>query len=320
MIAPAFSALAPAGIQSQRIATLFSSFLGIAAVVFVLVIGAFVAALVTRRPAADVPKAELPKPEEGRRRRNVTIAVVLTTFVLFVMLYLSVSTTRALASLGTKDAVTIDVVGHKWWWELRYPGSVAGLQFTTAYEMHVPVGRPVEVRLQSVDVIHSFWVPSLHGKRDVIPGKPSTLVFQADEPGRYEGQCAEYCGTQHANMRFIVVAESQADFDAWLRHSLEPAHAPANDEERHGLEVFEKSRCIMCHSIGGTTAFATVGPNLTHLASRTELAMGTLPNTRGHLAGWIVDPQSSKPGTTMPGTPLPPEDLNALLTYLGSLK
>ena len=171
-----------------------------------------------------------------------------------------------------------------------------------------------------MDVIHSFWVPSLHGKRDVILAKNSSLVIQADEPGRYEGQCAEFCGTQHANMRFVVIAESEADFHAWMEHALAPAPAPDDDTKRHGLEVFRTNRCIACHAIGGTDAFATVGPNLTHVASRRELAMGTIPNSPGHLAGWIVDPQSTKPGAIMPNTALPPDDLLALLAYLGSLK
>jgi cytochrome c oxidase subunit 2 len=320
MIAPAFSALEPAGVQSQRIADLFWSYSYIAAVVFVLVTGALVTAIVRRRAPGHDDKSELSEAEIRPRRRAVSVATVVTAVTLIVMLFLSVATSRALASLSTKDAITVEVIGHKWWWEFQYPASVAGTHFTTAYEMHVPVGRPVEVKLASADVIHSFWVPSLNGKRDAIPSKRSSLVLQADQPGRYEGQCAEYCGTQHANMRFVVVAESQAEFEAWTARSLAPAVTPDDPVKLQGQQVFQKSRCIACHAIGGTEAFATVGPNLTHVASRREIGMGTLPNGPGHLAGWIVDPQAAKPGVIMPGTPLEPDDLIALITYLGSLK
>jgi len=314
------SAFDRAGVQSDRIADLFWTYFDISALVFVLVLGALVVA-VFRRTRPDAPERSVPSVEAERpKRRAVGIATAFTVVTLIAMLFLSVKTSRALASLGTKDAISVSVVGHKWWWEFQYPASVAGLHFTTAYEMHIPVGRPVEVKLESHDVIHSFWVPSLHGKRDAIPGKKGSLVLQADRPGRYEGQCAEFCGLQHANMRFVVVAESDEDFKKWLAHSLTPAVTPDDPVKLQGQEVFMKSRCSVCHAISGTDAFATVGPNLTHLASRRELAMGTLPNTPGHLAGWIVDPQSTKPGVPMPGTPLPPEELNALLTYLRSLE
>lgn len=301
-------ALEPAGIQGQRIADLFWSFTGICVVVFALVLGAFLIALVKKRG------------EPIESRLGVGTAVALTSITLVVMLFLSVRTSRALASLSEGDALPIEVIGHEWWWEFRYPGAVAGLQFTTAYELHVPIGKPISLKLRSSDVIHSFWVPSLHGKRDLIPGKTGSLVFQADRPGRYQGQCAEYCGTQHANMRFVVVAEPEAEFRAWLAHQLEPAARPADEIAARGKKVFLESRCVACHAIGGTDAFATVGPNLTHFASRSDIAMGTLPNRPGHLEGWIVDPQSAKPGAIMPGTTLPPEDLHALSAYLEGLR
>jgi cytochrome c oxidase subunit 2 len=317
---PPHDALAPQGLHAHRIADLFWSYSYVSAVVFVLVTGALVLA-VTRRRSPDVAeKSEMPETALRPRERYVGAASAITAMTLVVLLVLSVMTSRALASMSTKDAISVEVIGHKWWWEFQYPAAVAGTHFTTAYEMHIPVGRPVEVKLSSADVIHSFWVPSLNGKRDAIPSKHSSIVLQADQPGRYEGQCAEFCGTQHANMRFVVVAESEADFKAWMAHALTPAVTPDDPVKLQGQQVFQKSRCITCHAIGGTDAFATVGPNLTHVASRRELAMGTIPNGPGHLAGWIVDPQSTKPGVVMPGTPLAPEDLNALITYLGSLK
>jgi cytochrome c oxidase subunit 2 len=320
MTVPSFSALNPAGVQSHRIAELFWIYFYVAAAVFVLVIVALVVAIARRGAGDEATNRALSKTASVVRHRVVGIATALTVVTLVVMLLLSVITSRALASLSTKDALKVKVIGHKWWWEFTYPASVAGTQFTTAYEMHIPVGRTVEVDLAASDVIHSFWVPSLNGKRDAIPSKHSSLFLRADQAGRYEGQCAEFCGTQHANMRFVVVAESEDEFKAWMAHSLTPAPVPDDPVKLRGQELFVQSRCIVCHTIGGTGALATVGPNLTHLASRPFIGMGTLPNTRGHLAGWIADPQSTKPGVIMPGTPLAPDDLNALLTYLASLR
>jgi cytochrome c oxidase subunit 2 len=320
MIAP-HSALAPAGVQSTHISELFWGYFDVTALVFILVIGALVTALVRKPRPGEPPKTEPSDDALRPKRRAVGTATALTVITLVVLLVLSVVTGRALASLSTENAVQIKVVGHRWWWEVWYPDAAqASNTFRTAYEIHVPVGRPVILELESTDVIHSFWVPSLHGKRDLIPGKKTTFVFRTDQPGRYEGMCAEYCGTQHANMRFVVVAEPQADYDAWLAHSRQPAPAPTNEREQRGLEVFRTNKCAVCHAIGGTDAFGTVGPDLTHVASRHALAMGTIGNDRGHLAGWIVDPQGTKPGVIMPGSPLPPDDLDALLTYLGSLK
>jgi cytochrome c oxidase subunit 2 len=320
MIAPTASALHPAGIQSQRIAELFSVYCYIAGVVFVVVLTALAIGIARKRHPDEGEKRELSFAASMSRFRAVSIATGLTCLTLVAMLLLSVMTSRAMASLRTPDAIRVNVTGHKWWWEFTYPSGTAGTQFTTAYEMHIPVGRPVQVDLTSADVIHSFWVPSLNGKRDAFPGKHLSIFIRADQPGRYEGQCAEFCGAQHANMRLVVVAESEAEFNAWMAHSLEPAPVPEDPLALRGREVFLKSRCVTCHAIGGTDAFATVGPNLTHVASRREIAMGTVPNTRGHLAGWIVDPQSTKPGVIMPSTPLAPDDLNALLTYLTSLR
>jgi cytochrome c oxidase subunit 2 len=182
------------------------------------------------------------------------------------------------------------------------------------------VGRAVELRLIAPDVIHSFWVPSLSGKRDAIPGKDAVLLLQADKPGVYEGQCAEFCGTQHANMRFLVVAESPERFLAWRDHQLQSAAPPTEPLRRHGEQVFMTSRCRTCHAISGTEAFGTVGPDLTHVASRRRLAMGTIENDRAHLKRWLVDPQAAKPGVQMPATPLGAEDERALLAYLEGLK
>jgi cytochrome c oxidase subunit 2 len=178
----------------------------------------------------------------------------------------------------------------------------------------------VKFELQSNDVIHSFWVPNLHGKKDVVPGHPISTWLEADRTGEFYGQCAEFCGHQHANMRLLVVVEPQEQFDAWLAAQRLPAPDPVYEQQVRGQQVFMANACVMCHTIGGTTAGGRVGPNLTHVAGRKILAAGALPNTPGHLAGWVIDPQKIKPGTRMPQNNLSPADLRALLEYLQTLK
>ena len=169
-------------------------------------------------------------------------------------------------------------------------------------------------------MIHSFWVPNLHGKTDLIPGRQTLTWVKADRPGTYRGQCAEFCGHQHAHMAFTVVAEPPEQFKAWYEAQLKPAAQPSTPAQARGQQVFLSSPCIMCHRVQGTDAGGRVGPDLTHVASRSHLAAGTLANTRGHLAGWVLDPQKIKPGTRMPPNNLEPADLQALLDYLQSLK
>jgi cytochrome c oxidase subunit 2 len=184
----------------------------------------------------------------------------------------------------------------------------------------VPVGRPVALELRGDDVIHSFWVPNLGVKRDMIPGHATSVLFQADAPGVYRGQCAEFCGAQHAKMGFLVVAEPPEEFAAWLDRQRDSARTPADSLARRGQEVFLASSCAMCHAVGGTPAGGRLGPNLTHVAGRRTIAAGTLPNVRGHLAGWIIDPQQIKPGARMPASAIPPADLRAILAYVESLR
>lgn len=313
-------ALKPAGVQAVRIESLLTDYFWISALVFILVMGAFVIALV-RREKPDEPEKTEPSPEALRpKRRAIAGATAVTAVTLVVMLVMSIVTGRALASIPKNDAIQIEVTGRKWWWQFDYADADPSKIITTSWEIHVPVNRPVEFTLKSADVIHSFWVPSLDGKRDAIPGKRSTLVLRADKPGRYEGQCAEFCGTQHANMRFVIVAESQEEYDAWRMKALTPGKAPADELTQKGQDVFMKSRCQVCHTIAGTGARGTVGPPLTHVGSQKRIVQGTAPNNRGHLAGWIVDPNGLKPGVAMPANPLSPDDLQALLAYLGSLQ
>jgi cytochrome c oxidase subunit 2 len=231
-----------------------------------------------------------------------------------------VFTDRALAALSLKDAVTLEVTAHQWWWTVKYLDGGPSEQVETANEIHVPVGRPVVVKLLSDDVIHSLWLPNLAGKRDLIPGRTALVQFRADKPGQYRGQCAEFCGFQHALMGLLVVAEPPAQFDAWLQAQRQSATPPTDAQALRGQSVFQSVSCAMCHTVQGTLAQGKRAPDLTHLASRQTLAAGTLPNTPQHLASWIADPQKHKPGTSMPATPLSADDLQAIVTYLGTLK
>jgi cytochrome c oxidase subunit 2 len=233
---------------------------------------------------------------------------------------LSFSVGRALTPPQTGDALTIKITGRQWWWQIEYLDRQASKTFTTANELHLPVGRPVQLLLQSADVIHSFWVPSLHGKRDLVPGHQTALWITPERIGSFRGQCAEFCGYQHAHMGLIVVVESPEDFAKWQDAQRQPAPEPMTDSQRQGREVFLKRSCAMCHTIQGTDANSRVGPPLTHLASQQMIAAGSFPNNRGHLAGWILDPQAMKPGVRMPPNQLSADELHALLDYLESLK
>lgn len=311
------AAHAPAGPQAQMLDRLGDLMYGIATVAFVLVVAALLTAVFRRRRADE--QAEDPA-RERRMTMAVAVAVGATVATLVVVLFLSFGSGRELTGTAPAEALQVRVTGRQWFWDVEYRDSVPSRWATTANEIHVPVGRPVVFQLRSPDVIHSFWVPSLGVKRDMIPGQETSIWFQADTPGVYRGQCAEFCGYQHAKMAFLVVAEPPDRFAAWLARQRDTARTPADSLARRGEEVFLASSCVMCHAIGGTPAGSRVGPNLTHLASRRTIAAGTLPNTRGHLAGWIVDPQQIKPGVRMPPNALSPQDLQALLAYLESLE
>jgi cytochrome c oxidase subunit II len=242
--------------------------------------------------------------------------VIIPAGILIFLLGLSIYGHRSLASPPGNPVLEIEVVGHRWWWEIRYVGE----GFVEANEIHIPVGQPVTIHLTSNDVIHSFWVPQLTGKMDLNPGETNSIWIQADEPGIYRGLCAEFCGLQHANMQFLVVAESQGDFETWLDRTRQPAPAPQTAEAQLGEQVFMGSSCVYCHTIRGTNALAVVGPDLTHLASRLTLAAGIIDNNPGNLAGWILDPQHIKPGNLMPPTNMTGDELQALLAYLQILE
>ncbi|MBW3554626.1 MAG: cytochrome c oxidase subunit II [Gemmatimonadetes bacterium] len=216
-------------------------------------------------------------------------------------------------------ALTVEVTGHQFWWEVRYPQ----YDLVSANEVVIPVGRRVRFLVTSRDVIHSFWVPQLQGKIDMIPGHTTRQWLQADEPGRYRGQCAEFCGASHALMALWVFAVPEEEFGAWLDARRQPALEPADPDVREGRAVFVAAECHLCHATRGVArpeALGDAGPDLTHLATRETLAAGTLPNTRGNLTAWISDPERIKPGARMPPTVFPPDQLRALLDYLQSLR
>jgi cytochrome c oxidase subunit 2 len=225
-------------------------------------------------------------------------------------------------SLRPRDdnPLVIRLTGRQWWWAAEYQNSNPSKVFETANEIHVPVGRSIRLLLESNDVIHSFWVPRLQGKKDLVPGHPAALSFRVDRPGRFTGQCAEFCGLQHAHMGLLVVAEEPPKFEAWAQAQRKEAPAPTTDTTRRGREILETKTCAMCHTVAGTTARSRVGPVLTHFASRSTLGAGTADNNRGRLAQWIANPHDLKPGVLMPANALSPEDLNALLDYLGTLQ
>jgi cytochrome c oxidase subunit II len=311
------SVLNPSSPQTRLIGRLWDAMYLVSAAVFVLVVLALLLGAFRRRGG------ETPETDPGRERSlttAVSVATALTVLILFGFLVYDVAVGRQLTRGFGKEALQVRVVGHQWWWELQYRDSVAHNWFTTANELHIPVGRPVVLELLSTDVIHSFWPPTVSQKRDLIPGKDNSLWLQADTPGVYRGQCAEYCGQQHAKMGFLVIAQRPDSFAGWLARQRDTALTPTTELARRGQEVFLASSCVMCHAIAGTPAGSRVGPDLTHLASRRTIAAGTLPNTRGNLAGWIIDPQKIKPGTRMPPTQLKPADLQTLLAYLETLK
>lgn len=241
-----------------------------------------------------------------------------------VLLLISVAWTMAvLAKVSTPPAgskpLTMEVTGQQWWWKARYLNADPSKILTTADEFHIPVGRPVRIKLIGADVIHSFWVPALTGKTETIPGQTNVTWLEADKPGLYRGQCTEYCGKQHAHMAFFIVAQPPAAFEKWLQDQLKPAPDPASPALAHDQHVFVQ-HCGECHTVRGSMAGGSVAPDLTHLMSRTTLAAGTLPNTPGALAGWIADPQAQKPGTKMPDLYLSGPELTAVTTYLETLK
>jgi cytochrome c oxidase subunit 2 len=311
------SMLGAAGPHAAGVESLWWLFFWITAGVYVLVMIALLVAVLRHRRPVD------PRDPAASRRAGVVItgATGVTLVLLFVLLISSVRTGRySIQGLADPSHLNIKLTGNQWWWNVEYESTIASQRVRTANEIHIPTGRPVLLKLRSSDVIHSFWVPNLAGKKDLIPGHETELWIQADRPGVYRGQCAEFCGPQHAHMALAVVAEPADKYAAWLDAQRRPAAEPQDQIAKRGRDVFLSGPCVMCHSIRGTGAGGRTAPDLTHLGSRLTLAAGTVPNTPGHLAGWITDAQGIKPGNRMPTIGIGGEDLQALLKYLQTLK
>lgn len=307
------SALDPQGLSSAAIYQLILFIMIVCACVWLLVMIVLIAAIWRGRREKAAPTSE------RKMTMVISIAVGATAVVVGIFTLMSFLATRHI-SAPPENPLVVQVRGYQFWWEVTYVDPRPDRNFVTANEIHIPIGRPVRFVLLGGDVIHSFWVPNLAGKQDLIPGRTNELTVTANRSGTYRGQCAEFCGLQHAHMAFTVIAEDPADFDAWRLSNIETAASPKTPEAQEGLRVFAEKACVACHTIRGTGAAGTLGPDLTHMASRQYLASGLLETTRGSLAAWIADPQTLKPGSNMPLVDLEPEELQAVSTYLMGLK
>lgn len=274
-----------------------------------------VALFVAVRPRAG--NADRPAPSARSLRRFViTGGVVLPAIVLAVVMGFTVDSMRSVSGAAGDGALRVEVIGHRWWYEIRYPDHGV----VTANELHLPVGREVELHVSSSDVIHSFWVPGLAGKIDMLPDGTNVLVLRADEIGEHRSQCAEFCGLQHARMRLLTSVETDDDFAGWIEANAEPAAEPAEPAAAAGQAVFFDANCASCHSVRGTAADGTDGPDLTHMSSRETIGAVTLELDRENLRAWIDDPHDFKEGVDMPAADLTADEMDDLLTYLESLE
>jgi cytochrome c oxidase subunit 2 len=306
------SALHPAGAQAAATGSLFHMFLGVTVFFFLLVL-AFLGWAIWRRDRGE--------PRERKMRLAVAAWAALITLGLFGLTIGSYWTDRSLAVMADGAApLRIKVTAQQWWWEIEYQDTDPSRIVTTANELHLPLGRPAKIELVADDVIHSLWIPNLAGKQDLIPGRSATLDLLPRRAGRFRAQCAEFCGLQHAHMALDVLVEPPATFAAWRAKSLQPAAPPRTGEEARGYKIVTGRQCAACHSVAGTPAYGSVGPDLTRVAARATLAAGALPNARAWLDRWIANPQAIKPGNRMPRIPLSPADRRAVVAYLETLQ
>ena len=311
--------LDPAGDQARQIDVIWRLMLWVCGAMYLLVLVFLAWALWrARRPPLAAP-ATGPTPAEPGLERGLAGWAGLIVAGLIVLVTASFLIDRSLAELRPHP-LRLKVTAHQWWWQVEYEGARPDQLLTTANQVVLPVGRSAVVELRADDVIHSFWIPNLAGKVDLIPGRTNYVALTPRRTGVFRGQCAEFCGLQHAKMAFDVQVVDPAAFDAWRGRQLAAAAPPVEAQAALGKQTFESKGCVMCHRIQGSEASATVGPDLTHLMSRRHIAAGARPNTRGDLAAWIADPQGTKPGTPMPRVALSSEELNAVVAYLETLK
>lgn len=300
------SAVHPASPEAASIATLWWVMCGVLTAAFVIVMALTLFAISRGAKGKSAPG--------GATRFVVVSGIIVPAIILIGMLVYSLQTTLSLRR--PVEGRLIRITGFQWWWEVRYPE----LGIVTANEIYIPAGEPVRLELHAKDVVHSFWVPNLHGKVDMLPETVNRFWISAERPGTWRGQCAEFCGRQHATMALRVVALPPAEFERWAEERRRPRAAPDSPEFRRGEEVFFRASCHVCHAIRGSRADGVIGPDLTHIGSRLTLGAGATENTRAQLAQWIRDPQMVKPGNLMPRTPLERDDLEALVDYLQSLR
>jgi cytochrome c oxidase subunit 2 len=308
------SALDVHGASAIHLKQLMLSIILVCTLVWIAVIVVLVWALLRKRRASGEVRAGAGKGATV----IVSVAVAATVVIIAGLTVASFYTTRLIDGDG-EAAMTVVVRGEQWWWRVTYMQNGAR-DFETANEIHIPVGVSVRLQLESADVIHSFWVPSLAGKQDLVPGRTNTLAIRAERPGVYRGQCAEFCGLQHSHMGMLVVADDAASFERWLAGQRAESSEPAEAGAAAGKAVFLGKPCAACHSVRGTTASGTTGPDLTHVGSRNTIGAGLMEGTRGSLAAWIADPQTLKPGNNMPLVPLSSDELRAVSAYMESLK
>ena len=310
------SVLGSDGQSALQIARLFWIFLGVTAAVYVAVIAFLIASVRRQRPAETALIAREPR---GMR----TALIVWTGVIALGLSGLAVASffaDRVSAKNASDHDLTIKVTARQWWWDVEYRSADASQTLRTANELHLPVGVPARIELESSDVIHSLWIPNLAGKQDLIPGRRTDLSLRPLRVGQYRGQCAEFCGLQHSRMALDVTVESAADFKRWWLAGLKPAAPPATPLAAAGMAYVTTRECSVCHSIAGTPASAHFGPDLTHIASRRSIAAGTLPMSRANLAAWVRSPQAHKQGADMPSIGLSEPQANAIAAYLDGLK
>jgi cytochrome c oxidase subunit II len=282
------------------------------AVIFAVVVGIVVYAFL-RFPRWREGERD---PEQGAGNKTIEIVWTAIPLAIVAILFVLAARTMGVADPPPPPKPDILVIGHQWWWEARYTDSGA----VVANEIHIPVGTPLALRLDAADVLHEFWVPELARKMTTVPGHPNHIWIQADKPGTYLGFCSEFCGTQHAWMHFLIVAEPQDEFQKWEQAQLVPAPPPSSENVQKGLALFEQLSCVNCHAIKGTIASATVGPDLTHFASRKQLGAGIVDNTPENLRRWLRDPQHVKVGVKMPNFKFTDEQVTQLTDYIETLK
>lgn len=312
------SALDPHGVESEQIRRTLFLFLVVAAIVWIGVVVALGLGLVRRKRTADQP-LDLHQPFEERAGRIILWLGIATVVVVLGLSLVSYAGQRTVFAKD-QNAITLKIIGHQWWWEVRYEADSPHQSFVTANEIRIPTGQPVKLELESADVIHSFWVPSLTGKMDLITGQKNELQFTATNAGIYRGQCAEFCGLQHAHMAFAVIALAPDEYGRWRDRENQSATSPPDPLGKQGEDLFRGRGCALCHTVRGTLAGGQLGPDLTHIGSRTTIAAGTLPLSPASLGAWIADPQHIKPGNLMPQMSLQSDELIAIVHYLEGLK